>query len=62
MKKTSNSHFCNIKTASLIFGVIGLIWSGFTVTICAVATNYNSDINVVIAKWKSKYIQLKLKY
>merc|ERR1712083_26180 len=39
--------------ASIIFGVIGLIWSGFTVTICAVATNFISDINAVIAEWKN---------
>merc|ERR1711988_275090 len=57
MEKSTKSTSHKIEIASFILGVIGLIWSAFIISTCAIAFIYLSDIQDVIRNAKEYYIE-----
>merc|ERR1719210_93160 len=57
MEKCTKSNSHKIEIASFILGVIGLIWSAFIISTCAIAFIYLSDIQNVIRNAKEYYIE-----
>ena len=61
MAKSKGCSSCNVELASYILGVIGLIWSAFTLVASILYLPYISDIQDLIVQQKYSYIEEYIK-